>query len=303
MPHHQSEIVRKRNEWKREKEERSKQKLAELTGDSTEALVDPVDRRCAKKIGTNRWLTATPSMDMGFVLSRDEFRLGLHLAFNKIPPNLPPQCDGHRCKSKDFDLHHAMSCKLGGLVSRRHRDVMEILHYWFKKIFPAGRIRIEPMVLPMDPSDNRRADLSVHGLWESSTTAFIDVEVSHTEAPSYLRKTPEKVILSLEKTKRMKYGDIVQQHRRHFSPFVVSSDGLLGQSANNVVKHIAHKLAEVWHSPYSKLVSDIRTSLSFTLVRAAFSCAYTTRLYDSTRVYARKVKCNDGAALSDDFPF
>ena len=159
------------------------------------------------------------------------------------------------------------------------------------------------MVLPADPADNRRADISVHGLWEPTTTAFIDVLVTHTEAPSHLRLPPEKVLRSQEKVKQKKYGDIVRTHRRHFAPFVCSTDGMLGQSANSVIKHIAHKLADVWLSPYSQLVSDIRTSLSFALVRAAFSCAYTTRLYDSSRVYARKAECNDGAALSGEIPF
>ena len=180
---------------------------------------------------------------------------------------------------------------------------METLRSWLSKIYPAGKIRMEPLVLPADPDDSRRADISVHGLWEPATTAFIDVQVIHTEAPSHLRLPPEKVLRSQEKVKRKKYGDLFTRHRRHFSPFVCSTDGLLGQGANHVVKHIAHQLADIWLSPYSQLVSDIRTSLSFTLVRAAFSCAFTTRLYDSSRVYARKAECNDGAALSGEIPF
>jgi hypothetical protein len=53
-----------------------------------------------------------------------------------------------------------------------------------------------------------------------------------TDAKSCLSKDPAKVLETHEKEKKRKYlKPCLEQQRRHFTPFVVSTDGLIGKEA------------------------------------------------------------------------
>ena len=54
--------------------------------------------------------------------------------------------------------------------------------------------------------------------------------------------------------------------RRHFSPFVVSVDGILGVEAEATLKRIAIHLSITWHKPYSRTCGYINIGAGNTLV-------------------------------------
>jgi hypothetical protein len=56
-------------------------------------------------------------------------------------------------------------------------------------------------------------------------------------------KKRAKVLRKHENEKKRKYLQPCLDQRRHFSPFVVSTDGMLGREASCLIKRLSQKLA------------------------------------------------------------
>ena len=84
----------------------------------------------------------------------------------------------------------------------------------------------------------------IRGLWESGTDALIDVQLVNVDAKSHRNREAEAILKTAERTKKRKHLTDCQQQRRHFTPFVVSTDGMLGYEANSLIKRLAKELAE-----------------------------------------------------------
>ena len=92
--------------------------------------------------GGSSWLNALPLDGMGLCLPRQAFRDAIALrAGVELPDELPAECPS--CGDR-FDLDHALSCKRGGWVGRRHTDLMTAWKAVLKKAFP--NIDEEPRV-------------------------------------------------------------------------------------------------------------------------------------------------------------
>ena len=68
------------------------------------------------------WLTVLPIAKHHFDLTAQEFRDALAIRYKKPLLGIPSKCDG--CGSS-FDLSHALSCRIGGLVMQRHNEVRD----------------------------------------------------------------------------------------------------------------------------------------------------------------------------------
>jgi hypothetical protein len=67
-------------------------------------------------------------------------------------------------------------------------------------------------------------------------------------------KTRTKCYLSAhERENKKKYLGACLEQRRHFSPFVVSTDGLLGKEAKILLRKLSAMLEEKWERPYSEV--------------------------------------------------
>jgi hypothetical protein len=64
----------------------------------------------------------------------------------------------------------------------------------------------------------------------------VDVRVRDTYAKSYHHRNPAKVIATQEKEKKLKYLEACLDQWRHFTPFVCSTDGLLGREVTTFAK-------------------------------------------------------------------
>ena len=65
---------------------------------------------------------------------------------------------------------------------------------------------------------------------------------------SNLFTDPHKVLADEQEKKRKCLGAYLEK-RRYFSPFAVSTDGLLGKEANILLKKLSIRLAEKWEKP------------------------------------------------------
>ena len=68
------------------------------------------------------------------------------------------------------------------------------------------------------------------------------------------------------------------EQRRHFTPFVVSCEGLLGKETDAFLKRLLMKLAEKWYRPYSQTVNFVKIRLAISLVRAKNRCLRGSRI-------------------------
>jgi len=71
---------------------------------------------------------------------------------------------------------------------------------------------------------------------------------------SYKNLPPKKALERQEKEKKKKYCKPCENQRRHFTPFIVSTDGMFGFEARAFPKRLAKLLAEEWKKPYSVLM-------------------------------------------------
>jgi hypothetical protein len=82
---------------------------------------------------------------------------------------------------------------------------------------------------------------------------IIDIRVTDTDAKSNLSKDPAKVLEAHEKEKEKKYLGACLEQRRTFTPFVVSTDGLIGKEAKTLLTKLSTLLAEKWGKSYSEV--------------------------------------------------
>lgn len=249
-------------------------------------------RTIARGSQCGNWLTVYPSTVAGTHLYPLEFRDGLSLRYNLEPKNLPDICDG--CGMK-FTSGHALQCRTGGLIIARHNDIKDELAELCGRVFKPSEIHDEPAIthgraqrfqhpspatqdsstssspphtlLPLE-NDEDRGDLNIRGFWKPRHECIIDVRVVDTDAPSYTTRKPESVLRTHELQKKKKYLQRCLDLRRHFTPFILSVDGLLAFEAQQFVRRLAVLFAEKWHQPYSVVCGWIRARLSLAALRA-----------------------------------
>jgi hypothetical protein len=71
-----------------------------------------------------------------------------------------------------------------------------------------------------------------------------------------------------EREKKKKHLKACLEQHRHFSPFVASTDGLLGKESQTLHKKLSTLLPEKWEKPYSKICGYVNTRMSIAMVRA-----------------------------------
>ena len=76
----------------------------------------------------------------------------------------------------------------------------------------------------------------------------------------------------MRREKKDKYAKACADRRRHFTPLVFSTDGMMAAEAKAASKRLASRLATKWKRPYSELCGFVRSRLSVALVRSASHC-------------------------------
>jgi hypothetical protein len=100
---------------------------------------------------------------------------------------------------------------------------------------------------------------------------------SSWQAPNDPR-TPRKVLEGHKREKKKKYLEACLEQHRHFSPFVVSTDGLLGKESRTLLKKLSALLTEKWEKPYSEICGYVNAQMSIAMVRATHVCLRGSRI-------------------------
>ena len=281
-----------------------------------QALPPDLQRTLSRGKKTGQFLSVQPSHTHGTILAPLEFRDALHIRLGTTPPDLPHQCDG--CNA-DFSVPHALSCRRGGLVITRHNEIHDELADIAEKAFCASAIRNEPKIhLGCDneaknanKSDNttavkknlckttgdERGDLLIRSLWSNSTDCIIDVRITDTDQKTYKDKDPLKVLEQHEREKKRKYLQPCLDQRRNFTPFVVSTDGLLGKEASTLIKNLAGRIATKSGGHYSHICGALKARMSLAIVRATHLCLRGSRV-PTSQMSNRRPQWEDGTGLA-----
>jgi hypothetical protein len=179
----------------------------------------------------------------------------------------------------------------GGLVVNRHEEIkMELAHLGQRATPGNNMVRNEPEINPLgrcnDPADpenpqdkdGNRGDLLIRGLWEDGTDCIIDVRCTDINSDSNINKDPDKVLKAAEKEKKNKYLKACQNQRRHFSPFVVSTCGLIANEGKHVLRQIASKIAKASDKPFSVTSNFVKCRMSIAIIRATQQCVRGSRI-------------------------
>jgi hypothetical protein len=108
-----------------------------------------------------------------------------------------------------------------------------------------------------------RGDVLIRGFWARGTDCIIDVR---TDAKSNRSKDPHKVLEAHEREKKRKYLEPCLEQRRHFTPFVVSTDGLIGREAKTMLKELSALLAEKLGKSFSQVCGYVNARMSIAMV-------------------------------------
>ena len=80
--------------------------------------------------------------------------------------------------------------------------------------------------------------------------------------------------------------------RADFTPFIVSTDGVIHREAEHFLKRLAARLADKWMTPYGQVMYFIRARLSLATLRATVHCVR------GARKKMASLHMDDGAAMS-----
>ena len=128
-------------------------------------------------------------------------------------------------------------------------------------------------------------------MWQPQTEALFDFRVCNADAQSYVNRHVTAVLDSLARAKKNKHQEACWERRADFTPFVVTTDGVLQREGEHFIKRLAARLADKWTKPYSKTMNFVRTQLSLLILRATNHCLRGARRKLSALHF------EDGAAL------
>ena len=119
-------------------------------------------------------------------------------------------------------------------------------------------------------SDDACADVHATGFWGRRQSAFFDIRVFHPNTPNYLRTQPALLFRRHEMEKKREYGDRVRSvEHGSFTPLVFSTFSGLGREATVFYSRLADLLSKKHSTPYTKILSLLRCSISFSLLCSA----------------------------------
>ena len=116
----------------------------------------------------------------------------------------------------------------------------------FKTLPPELSSHDEPQIYAGRSADveeaytNRITRLLIENIWKHKSDCILDMRITNLDAPSNIHWKPEAVH---ERKKKKQYLQGCVDQRSHFSPFVVSCDGVLENDAKVVLQHLAESLA------------------------------------------------------------
>ena len=205
-----------------------------------------------------------------------------------------------------FTVGHALSCKKGGFVARRHDGVRDLLTAFINKV--CHNVEIEPRLQPLDnerlhlrgavTSSEVRLDIKAGGFWSRGITAFFDVRVTHVNSKCYQNKTTFEVFKEQEDEKKREYLQrVLDVEMGSFTPLVFGTNGGMGNECQRFLKHLADKIAQKDTEPYNTVIAWLTKQISFEFLRLVHACVRGSRTpFDSKIEHSLDCKINVATA-------
>ena len=70
----------------------------------------------------------------------------------------------------------------------------------------------------------------------------------------------------IEQTKKLKYSQAAEMINASVTPFVVTADGARGLEAKTFMRHLAEKIAAIWHKSNSGVLGYVHARMLFAVV-------------------------------------
>eukprot|EP00978_Attheya_sp_CCMP212_P020030 scaffold56867_cov40-Attheya_sp.AAC.1 len=189
------------------------------------------------------------------------------------------------------DVSGALSCKVGGLFISRHDEIKDELGQLDGKALKPSAIHNKPLI-----NNGRKVECSSDA--PTGTDCIVDVRITDLDSKSYQKKSNNKVLAGQEQEKKRKYLAPCIANRRHFTPFVSSTDGLIGKEGQTFAKRLAGLLSEKRQRPsYSQVCGYVNARLSIALVRATHRCLRGSRV-PAPLISVKYAQREDGAGLN-----
>ena len=226
--------------------------------------------------GVSNWLTTLPIKDLGYELTKQEFWDAIRVRYDWPLDRIPSKC---ACGAS-FDMSHALSCKKGGFITLRHNEVRDITAELLGKV--CVDVRKEPALaelnneqLPQQANKSKEArlDISALNFWTNGQRAFFDVRVFNLFAQRHRKSEVEKCFIMNEKEKKKQYGErVMQVENGTFTPLVFAANGGMGKECVRFYQRLSEMIAEKSKATTSLVSNNIRTAISFSLVRSTIRC-------------------------------
>jgi hypothetical protein len=101
---------------------------------------------------------------------------------------------------------------------------------------------------------------------------MIDVHITDVDAKSNLSKDPDKVLTMHEREKKKKSLKACLKQCQQFTPFVVSTNGLLRKEAKTLLKKILALLAKKCEKLYLEVSGYVNAWMSIAILRVMYLC-------------------------------
>ena len=292
---------------KGEKEKKQSSTVSDIKEDTT---LQPDTIRAFKRASefpSGHFLIAKPLTRNGAVLSAHEFRDAADLRYARKPPDLPQKCHACGKDAPQLTLNHALTCKKGGGVVGRHEILAVSLATIAEAAVSAARINKNCCV--RRPPENGiqglpglYSDVRITGLKqkEPAKTLDIDVRMFYPEATSARVSSIQALLKKNETEKNTKYKSACTSFGTEFEPFVCTTDGVLAEGAERVIKMLGSAIAEKWGKQKGEVMAWIRGRLSLSIARAASACMRgfgRAETKEAVFMKERTVGFYDGAAL------
>ncbi|KAG1697391.1 putative glutamate receptor [Nymphon striatum] len=159
-----------------------------------------------------------------------------------------------------FDVNHALNCKTGGFISRRHHNIRDLFTVLLNKV--CVDVECEPHLLPVTAEVMRlksantvkdaRLDIKAKGFWRRGQTSFFDVRVTHVNSQTNDNKDTKVVFKEHEQSKKREYLErVLEIEHASFTPLVFGTNDGMSTECQKFVSALATKLAEKQNEEYS----------------------------------------------------
>ena len=116
-------------------------------------------------------------------------------------------------------------------------------------------VQTEPILTPLVPGENMmrstntadhaRLDIAARGVWSPSDRTFLDIRVSHPNAPSNRDKPLEKIYADNEQEKKRTYNErVINVERGTFTPLVFLTSGGMSKECKRFNNKMADKISK-----------------------------------------------------------